>query len=67
MGSFMHACESDMVCKSTNEKIPYFNAPIYLQNKTQIGKVDEILGAINDVVCAHFQLSIASSVIAERE
>lgn len=50
MGSFVHACEGDMVCKSINEKIPYFNAPIYLENKTQIGRVDEILGPINQVV-----------------
>ncbi len=39
-----------MVIKSTNEKVPYFNAPVYLQNKTQIGKVDEIFGPINNVV-----------------
>lgn len=45
----MHDCESEMVCKSTNEKIPYFNAPIFLANKAQIGKVDEILGPINEV------------------
>lgn len=60
-----------MVCESTNTKIPYFNAPIYLENKvrfiaffafaqlrmciyanklqTSIGKVDEILGPINQV------------------
>lgn len=50
MGMFMHACEGDLVCKSVNEKIPYFNAPIYLGNKTQIGRVDEILGPINQVV-----------------
>jgi H/ACA ribonucleoprotein complex subunit 1 len=50
MGEFLHSCEGEMVCKSTNPKIPYFNAPIYLQNKTQIGKVDEILGPINNVV-----------------
>ena len=31
-------------------QIPYFNAPIFLENKTQIGKVDEILGQINSVV-----------------
>ncbi|KAI3640788.1 hypothetical protein MIR68_001666 [Amoeboaphelidium protococcarum] len=49
MGTFAHATEGEMVCKSTNVKIPYFNAPIYLQNKTQIGKVDEILGPINEV------------------
>lgn len=33
MGSFMHACEGEMVCESINPKIPYFNAPIYLENK----------------------------------
>lgn len=49
LGSFMHASEGDMFCKSVNEKIPYFNAPVYLENKTQIGKVDEILGPINEV------------------
>lgn len=30
-------------------KVPYFNAPIYLQNKSTIGRVDEILGPINQV------------------
>lgn len=50
MSSFVHACEGDAVTKLTNEKIPYFNAPIYLQNKTQIGKVDEIFGPINESV-----------------
>lgn len=33
MGSFMHACEGEMLCESVNPKIPYFNAPIYLENK----------------------------------
>ncbi|KAK4392378.1 putative H/ACA ribonucleoprotein complex subunit-like protein 1 [Sesamum angolense] len=42
VSTFLHACEGDAVTKLTNEKIPYFNAPIYLANKTQIGKVDEI-------------------------
>ncbi|KAL3426186.1 h aca ribonucleoprotein complex subunit 1 [Phlyctema vagabunda] len=49
MGTFMHACEGEIVCESINTKIPYFNAPIYLENKTSIGKVDEILGPINQV------------------
>merc|ERR1712080_695749 len=49
MGSFMQSCEGDMVCRSINVKIPYFNAPIYLENKTQVGKVDEILGPLNEV------------------
>lgn len=38
-----------MVCSSSNPKIPYFNAPIYLENKSPIGKVDEILGPLNQV------------------
>lgn len=49
MGSFMQPCEGDIVCRSINTKIPYFNAPIYLENKSQIGKVDEILGPLNEV------------------
>ncbi|KAI8380889.1 Gar1/Naf1 RNA binding region-domain-containing protein [Radiomyces spectabilis] len=49
MGTFMQACEGEMVCKSINPKIPYFNAPIFLENKSQIGKVDEILGPLNEV------------------
>ena len=31
-------------------QIPYFNAPIFLENKTQVGKVEEILGQVNSVV-----------------
>jgi len=50
MGTVMHASEGDIVCRSTNEKIPYFNAPIFLENKSQVGKVDEILGPVNEVV-----------------
>ncbi|KAI1428941.1 Gar1/Naf1 RNA binding region-domain-containing protein [Xylaria sp. FL1777] len=51
MGSFMHACEGEMVCSSVSaqNKIPQFNAQIFLENKTSVGKVDEILGPINQV------------------
>jgi hypothetical protein len=35
MGTFLHACEGEIVCESINTKIPYFNAPIYLQNKVR--------------------------------
>ena len=49
MGAFLHPCEGAIVCRSINTKIPYFNAPIYLENKTQVGKVDEILGPLNEV------------------
>ena len=49
----MHPCEEDLVCKGSIEKVPYFNAPIYLENKSQIGKVDEIFGPMNSYVMAH--------------
>jgi rRNA processing protein Gar1 len=41
--------------------VPYFNAPIFLENKTQIGKVEEILGAINNV---YFTVKMAEGVQA---
>ena len=47
--SISHA-EELFACTSLHEQIPYFNAPIFLENKTQIGKVEEILGPINNVV-----------------
>ncbi|KAI2627523.1 Gar1-domain-containing protein [Hypoxylon sp. NC1633] len=49
MGTFMHACEGEMVCESINPKVPHFNAQIFLENKTAVGKVDEVLGPINQV------------------
>ncbi|CAN9514618.1 unnamed protein product [Ophioblennius macclurei] len=50
LGEFMHPCEDDIVCKCTTDenKVPYFNAPVYLENKEQIGKVDEIFGQLRD-------------------
>lgn len=39
MGSFMHATEGEMVCESINPKIPYFNAPIYLENKVRYTRI----------------------------
>lgn len=48
VGEFMHSCEGDMVCKAIISQVPYFNAPIYLENKALIGKVDEILGPMNE-------------------
>lgn len=61
MGTFMHATEGEMVCESINTKIPYFNAPIYLENKTAIGKVDEILGPLNQV---YFTIKPQEGIVA---
>ena len=32
----------------TQTDVPYFNAPIYLENKEQVGKIDEIFGNLRD-------------------
>lgn len=61
VSSFMHACEGDAVTKLTNEKIPFFNAPIYLKNMTQIGKVDEIFGPINE---SYFSIKMMEGIVA---
>ncbi|PGH15977.1 H/ACA ribonucleoprotein complex subunit 1 [Polytolypa hystricis UAMH7299] len=61
MGAFMHACEGEMVCESVNPKIPYFNAPIYLENKTPVGKVDEVLGPINQL---YFTIKPQEGIVA---
>ncbi|KAK4481673.1 hypothetical protein RD792_012580 [Penstemon davidsonii] len=61
VSAFVNACEGDAVTQLTNEKIPYFNAPIYLQNKTQIGKVDEIFGAINE---SYFSVKMMEGIVA---
>jgi H/ACA ribonucleoprotein complex subunit 1 len=62
MGSFVHAVEDEMLCASLMaDKVPYFNAPIYLQNKSVIGKVDEILGPINEVF---FSIKMGEGMVA---
>ena len=51
-----------MLCASlVSDKVPYFNAPIYLQNKSVIGKVDEILGPINEV---YFSVKMGEGMVA---
>lgn len=63
MGLFLHDCEGEMVCSrsSAQQKIPYFNAPIYLENKSQIGKVDEILGPMTELF---FTVKLDSGIVA---
>ncbi|KAL7098151.1 hypothetical protein ACP275_10G187000 [Erythranthe tilingii] len=61
ISTFVNACEGDAVTKLTNEKIPYFNAPIYLENMTQIGKVDEIFGPINE---SFFSIKMMEGIVA---
>ncbi|CAH8638141.1 unnamed protein product [Schistosoma margrebowiei] len=59
VGVFAHPCQEDIVCKITSEKIPYSNAPVYLANKEEIGKVDEVFGPIKD---AYFSIKLSDTL-----
>ena len=55
-GTMLHPCEDMIVIKSSNkDTVPFFNAPIFLENKQQVGKVDEIFGPIRDYVRFKFK------------
>jgi len=51
-----------LVLKCTNENVPYFNAPIFLENKQQIGKVDEIFGPITEF---YFSVKVSDGMSAD--
>lgn len=42
MGKFVHDVENEMFCESINTKIPYFNAPVYLENKVYTSELYEV-------------------------
>ncbi|XP_078050376.1 gar1 ribonucleoprotein [Augochlora pura] len=48
LGSFQWTVQDDLVAKAEIEDVPFFNAPIYTENKQQIGKIDEIFGNVRD-------------------
>lgn len=48
LGTAMHTCEDQLIVKCTHTRVPQFNARIFLENKEQIGTLDEIFGPIND-------------------
>ena len=39
VGTMSHTCQDDLVLKVTQSDVPYFNAPIYLENKQQVRSV----------------------------
>lgn len=57
----MHDAEGEMVCRLTNSMIPYFNAGIYLENKSKVGKVEEVFGPVNKV---YFTIKPDGGVVA---
>lgn len=50
LGTFIHPCEGEMVYQSTQTMVPYFNALVFLETKSMIGKVEEILGPISSLM-----------------
>ncbi|XP_034944213.1 H/ACA ribonucleoprotein complex subunit 1 [Chelonus insularis] len=48
LGHFEWSVQDDLVAKADIEQVPFFNAPIYTENKQQIGKIDEIFGNPRD-------------------
>ena len=51
MGSYSHPCKEQMLCKAIQkQQVPKFNRRIFLQNKTEVGTVDEILGPVENFV-----------------
>jgi len=52
IGRVIHEVESEMLCRLSHAKgmVPMFNAGIYLENKTKIGKIDEILGPLTQIM-----------------
>merc|ERR1711964_363252 len=50
IGNFVHPCKEEAIIRlSSADQVPMFNAPIYLENKQQIGKVNEVFGPINEI------------------
>ena len=61
VGQFQHACENELVCKSTHKDVPYFNAFIYLENKSKIGKIEEVFGRTAEM---YFSVKADPGVVA---
>eukprot|EP01054_Gregarina_sp_Poly1_P005398 Gregarina_sp_Poly_1__5397@NODE_284_length_10057_cov_441_769369_g242_i1_p5_GENE_NODE_284_length_10057_cov_441_769369_g242_i1NODE_284_length_10057_cov_441_769369_g242_i1_p5_ORF_typecomplete_len193_score22_16Gar1/PF04410_14/3_3e29_NODE_284_length_10057_cov_441_769369_g242_i152655843 len=51
VGYSLHTCEGELVGAVTKlaDQVPYFNGRVFLENKAEIGKVDEILGPLNQM------------------
>lgn len=62
LGSFVHACEGDLVLSSKlDAQVPHFNAYVFLENHSPIGRIDEILGQVNQV---SFSVKPSDGVVA---
>lgn len=51
IGEAIHSSEENMLlCKATTSSVPWTNKSVFLENKAEIGKVDDVLGPITDFV-----------------
>jgi H/ACA ribonucleoprotein complex subunit 1 len=50
IGSVLHPCEDTVLCQITlKQKLPFPSAIIYLGENQKVGRVDEVLGPLDDV------------------
>ncbi|CDU20451.1 hypothetical protein YYC_01238 [Plasmodium yoelii 17X] len=62
-GTYYKSCENDLVIKNALENlVPYFNGRIFLENKEEIGKVEEVLGPINEF---YFSVKLKEGILAK--
>jgi len=55
VGYVMHPCEEYLVIKHTlPDRVPIFGRPVYLENKSKIGLIDDVFGPINEFVKINF-------------
>ena len=51
VGYVMNPCEEYLVIKHTlPDRVPIFGRPVYLENKSKIGLIDDVFGPINEFV-----------------
>eukprot|EP00921_Rhytidocystis_pertsovi_P017779 GHVQ01027922.1.p2 GENE.GHVQ01027922.1~~GHVQ01027922.1.p2 ORF type:complete len:212 (+),score=43.00 GHVQ01027922.1:206-841(+) len=61
-GIVLHECENQIVCKCIMEQqVPYFNGRVFFENKEEVGKIDEILGPVNEF---YFSVNTAEGIKA---
>jgi H/ACA ribonucleoprotein complex subunit 1 len=51
VGEVMHGSEENqLLCKATASRVPWYSKMVYLENKAEVGTVDEVLGPVSDFV-----------------
>ncbi|KAF7683606.1 H/ACA ribonucleoprotein complex subunit GAR1 [Astathelohania contejeani] len=48
LGNVLHKCEGNIVIKLISSGIPYPGATVFTKNKKCVGKVDEVLGTLDE-------------------